>query len=68
MIEVKVEVKAYRVTALCSECGEGNMEFNGKTMAKIPASYHHTCANPKCNYQEWLQDRYPTICHEEVTT
>lgn len=67
MIEIKVEVKAFRVYALCSECNEGNMEFNGKTMAQVPALYHHTCANPKCNCHEWLKDRYPTIRYEEVT-
>ena len=65
MTEIKVEVKAFRFTALCDECGEGNLEFNGSSQAKIPTLYHHTCG--KCGHQEWLQDRYPTIRYEEVT-
>ena len=64
MIEVKVEVKAFRVTALCGKCGLGNLEFNGASQAKIPALYHHTCV--RCGHLEWLQTRYPTIQYEEV--
>jgi hypothetical protein len=67
MIEVKVEVKAFRVTALCSKCEKGSLEFNGASQAKIPALYHHTCTNKKCGHLEWLQTRYPTIRYEEVT-
>jgi ribosomal protein S27AE len=57
------EVKVYRDSLYCEECGE-EMKFTGRTCLSHPPKYPHIC--PKCGKSIFMREKYPTIRYEEI--
>ena len=57
------EVKVYRDSLYCEECGE-EMAFTGMALASYPMKYPHIC--PKCGKRVTKTEKYPTIRYEEI--
>lgn len=62
MSEQKQEVRTYRVTMSCEQCGTGEMEPTGVALMSFPAKYPHRCSN--CDHAQSFNKMYPCIEHE----
>jgi hypothetical protein len=44
-MELKQEVKSYKIEYTCDECKAGTMKFTGLTLTSNPPQYEHQCTN-----------------------
>jgi hypothetical protein len=64
-MEIKTEVKTYRVEMQCDKCNDGRMEYTGIGMSLDPAIYQHRCN--KCDYMIcYTNKKYPHIIEEPI--
>jgi len=62
-MKVKMELKPYRVTLHCNECG-GKMKQTGIVLYSHPPQYPHLCEN---EHKAIMEKAYPCIEHEELS-
>ena len=61
---IRKTVMPIKIEAVCAECGDGRMIFNGMVLTTYPPKYSHTCDH--CGYVEAFYQQYPRIDYEEV--
>lgn len=58
------EVKVYRASYICDECGNSDMKYTGFSQPAFPPTYHHVC--PSCRDSKYLDKVYPAIVYKEI--
>ena len=61
----KREVRTYKVYAICPECG-AQLVSTGELLFTCPLKLKYQCCNSECNYEEALDNTYPSLEYEEV--
>ena len=66
MKEVKKEIKAYEIHAMCECGGEFKVDPNGLGLCydTIPPSYSYLYICNKCKKEEFLARHYPYVAYE----
>ena len=64
-MEMKIEVKTFKIKCICDVCGLGEMNPTGVVLTTFPPKYPHICSH--CGDDYILDDRYPQLRTEEVT-
>ncbi len=65
-MEIKQEVRSFRITMKCDKCGEGEVLPTGAVYYTAPAQYGHQCN--KCEATFILPKKYPYLSVEPITT
>lgn len=68
MIEIRTELKVYKVELQCEKCDEGTMISTGEYQAVSPLRYFHKCSNKQCDNQIVIPGgkKYPVLEYKEV--
>lgn len=61
-MEVKEEVKSFRIIQKCDKCKQGEMVPTGLTYTSYPPTYEHKCNC--CGWTTSYNKTYPAIVHE----
>ncbi len=65
-MEIKKEVKSYRVDYICDKCKVGKMVPSGMCLTSYPAQYPHFCDDRMCGASKNFYETYPVMKYEEV--
>lgn len=65
-MEVKTEVRPYKVEKLCEVCQKGKMLPTGSVFTMNPPLYQHRCDGPKCGHTSSYNKAYPVIEYHAV--
>jgi len=66
-MEIRTEVKTFRIDYLCPKCKTGHLRHSGTVLTINPPEYPHNCNNIKCDYAENFSGKsYPYIITEDV--
>ena len=63
-MENRTEVKTFKVSYICNNCGEGEMIDTGVVLTRNPMSYKHRCN--KCFDIQYFPVKYPVIRYESI--
>ena len=64
-MEIKIEVKTFKVILECDECKDGIMIYNGIVLTSNPPQFPHICN--KCGEKKNIRGKkYPYIKTEEI--
>ena len=62
-MEIKTNVKTYRVDYRCDQCKQENMVDTGKSIYVGGVMYEHQC--PMCGFRKNLNCKYPKLVYEK---
>ena len=65
-MEIKAEVKTYKVDYLCDECKVGYMRPTGRAFPTHPMKFQHKCTN--CENTKTFLEAYPVTRYENIIT
>jgi hypothetical protein len=63
-MEIKTEVKTYRVEMQCDRCKEGKMVPTRQVYLCSPPKYPHKCNS--CEFLATYSKNYPYVSHEPI--